>query len=66
MPAQLPHAPTASLFGDRYDGVAAFLRATSLTDDAALVHAMTAAYPSTLLLDQAGTLDAEQVAALAG
>jgi len=64
VPTLLPHAPTASLFGDRYDGVAAFLRATSLTGDAALVHAMTAAYPSTLLLDKADTLDEEQVAAL--
>ena len=64
VPVLLPHAPTASLFGDRHDGVAAFLRATSLTSDAALVHAMTAAYPSTLLLDKAGAFDAEQVAAL--
>ena len=64
VPVLLPHAPTASLFGDSHDGVAAFLRARSLTGNAALVHAITAAYPSALLLDDAGTFSPKQVAAL--
>jgi len=64
VPTHLPHGPTASLFGDRHDGVAAYLRATSMTDDAALVGAITAAYPSARLLDASAAYDPEEVAAL--
>ena len=64
VPTYLPHAPTASLFGDRHDGVAAFLRATSMTSDAALVGAITAAYPSARLLDARAEYSLEEVAAL--
>lgn len=64
VPVYLPHGPTASLFGDRYDGVAAFLRAKSMTDDDALVRTITAAYPSALLLDESYAFDAAQVATL--
>lgn len=64
VPTYLPHAPTASLFGDRHDGVAAFLRATSMTSDAALVGAITAAYPSARLLDARAEYSPEEVAAL--
>lgn len=66
VPTLLPHGPTASLFGDRHDGVAAFLRAKSLTDDAKLVQAITAAYPSARLLEATGEFDSVQVAALRG
>lgn len=66
VPAHLPHGPTASLFGDRHDGVAAFLRAKSLTDDARLVQAITAAYPSARLLGATGEFNLVQVAALRG
>jgi len=66
VPARLPHGPTASLFGDRHDGVAAFLRAKSLTDDAKLVQAITAAYPSARLLEATGKFNSVQVAALRG
>ena len=66
VPARLPHGPTASLFGDRHDGVAAFLRAKSLTDDAKLVQAITAAYPSARLLGATGEFNSVQVAALRG
>jgi len=66
VPTLLPHGPTASLFGDRHDGVAAFLRAKSLTDNAALVQAITAAYPSARLLGATGEFNSMQVAALRG
>lgn len=64
VPTYLPHAPTASLFGDRHDGVAAFLRATSMTSDAALVSAITAAYPSARLLNARAEYSLEEVATL--
>jgi len=66
VPARLPHGPTASLFGDRHDGVAAFLRAKSLTGDATLVQAITAAYPSARLLEATGEFNSLQVVALRG
>ena len=64
VPVYLPHGPAASLFGDRHDGVAAYLRAKSMTNDGALVHAITAAYPSTTLLDDDVALSPEQAVAL--
>lgn len=52
VPVALPHEPAASLFGDRLDGVAAWLRVRDVaTTDAVAVEAATAAYPSVRLLE---------------
>ena len=64
VPTRLPHGPTASLFGDSHDGVAAYLRATRLSTDAAVARTITAAYPATLLLDGRTPLTEDEVAAL--
>ena len=52
VPARLPHEPLASLFSDRADCVAAFLRATELLpyDDVPARRAMVAAYASARLM----------------
>ena len=49
-PVALPHEACASLFGDRLDGLAAFLRAKDLSSDRVVLEAMVAAYPSARLL----------------
>ena len=63
VPVTLPHEPTASLFGDRLDGVAAWLRVRSVAGaDAPEVEAATAAYPSVRLLSQDSTEQARYAA----
>ena len=64
VPTRLPHGPAASLFGDRHDGVAAFLRARSMTSDPAIVSAITAAYPAVRLLDASDVYGPEQATSL--
>ena len=49
-PTTLPHEACASLFGDRLNGLAAFLRAQDLSSDRVVLEAMMAAYPSARLL----------------
>lgn len=50
VPFNLPHEACASLFGDRVDGLVAFLRAKQLSNDPAVLEAMAGAYPSVHLL----------------
>lgn len=50
VPTTLPHEACASLFGDRLDGVRAFLRAKDLSNDGIVQAAVAAAYPSVHLL----------------
>lgn len=62
VPINLPHEAVASLFSDRLDGVAAFLRVKGVTDSAAVLEAVAAAYPSVHLLPADGRDEAECVA----
>ena len=62
VPTSLPHDAVASLFSDRLDGVAAFLRVKGVTDSAAVLEAVAAAYPSVHLLPADGRDEAECVA----
>jgi len=65
VPVRLPHEPLASLFGDRADCVAAFLRATELLpyDDVPARRAMVAAYASARLMsDEEGAMYASALA----
>jgi hypothetical protein len=50
VPEHLPHEPTASLFGDPFDGVAAYVRVRRVASQDAVVSAAAAAYPAVLLL----------------
>jgi len=50
VPTTLPHEACASLFGDRLDGLAAFVRVRKLTPNPTLLAAAAAAYPSVHLL----------------
>lgn len=50
VPTTLPHAACQSLFGNRLDGIAAFVRVQNLTSDPTLLEAAAAAYPSVHLL----------------
>ena len=50
VPEHLPHEPTASLFGDPLDGVAAYVRVRRMSSLTAVVSAAAAAYPAVLLL----------------
>mgnify|MGYP004239428247 CR=1 FL=1 len=62
-PLALPHEPTASLFGNRLDGVAAFVRSRLVANgDVSVVEAAAAAYPSVRLLQRG---DDEQAAYVA-
>jgi len=60
-PVTLPHEACASLFGDRLDGLAAFLRAKDLSNDRVVLEAMVAAYPSARLLVLNSDNEAESV-----
>ena len=51
VPEHLPHEPVASLFGDPFAGVAAYVRVRSMSSLDAVVSAAVAAYPAVLLLD---------------
>ena len=57
VPTALPHEPAASLFGDKFDGVAAWLRIDKLPDTVkpTCVVEATSAYPSYRLLGAAAT-----------
>ena len=61
VPTTLPHAACQSLFGNRLDGIAAFVRVRNLTSDPALLEAAAAAYPSVHLL-QLSTAEEDQEA----
>ena len=50
VPFSLPHDACASLFGDRVDGIAAFLRIKTLSNDPTVLEAVAGAYPSVRLL----------------
>lgn len=65
VPEHLPHEPTASLFGDPFDGVAAYVRVRRVAAQDAIVSAAVAAYPAVLLLggdpaSQAAAIDAAE------
>ena len=65
VPEHLPHEPTASLFGDPFDGVAAYVRVRRVASQDAIVSAAAAAYPAVLLLggdpaSQAAAIDAAE------
>jgi hypothetical protein len=65
VPERLPHEPTASLFGDPFDGVAAYVRVRRMASQDAVVSAAAAAYPAVLLLggnpvSQAAAIDAAE------
>ena len=61
VPTTLPHEACASLFGDRLDGLVAFLRAMDVSDDRMTLEAVAASYPSVRLLGLDATTQDESV-----
>lgn len=61
VPTTLPHEACASLFGDRLDGLVAFLRTMDVSNDRVTLEAVAASYPSVRLLGLDATTQDEYV-----
>jgi len=62
VPTLLPHEPTASLFGNKLDGVAAYARVSDMSLRPVVQAAAAAAYPSVRLLADNETLQKQHLA----